>query len=158
MGRSHSPKRLRYTAQLPQELWHIIFAKLDLKDKLNVGLVCKHWDQLLRAGTADAEHWRVEYNLDTIWSSASIKTLKKGPPQDRLDSIIEGCATALTPSVTGRNVPLHCPVVNIAIVHTLGLSLGIPSPTAQRVLEAPRFEALAVPNWWQYMRNASCKK
>lgn len=57
MGRSGIPKRLRHTALLPQELMHLIFEKLEMKDILNAGLVCKEWDQLLRAGTADARHW-----------------------------------------------------------------------------------------------------
>lgn len=104
MGKSGSPKRLRDTAILPHELMHVIFGKLHLKDKLSAGLVCKHWDQLLKAGTADARHFHVEYNLDTLYSSTACKatdvSAPKYPRPECKDTILERCGTVLTLPVT----------------------------------------------------------
>jgi hypothetical protein len=45
---------------------HIIFSKLDFKDKIKAGLACKQWDQLLKAGTPAARHWDIDYSVKRI--------------------------------------------------------------------------------------------
>jgi hypothetical protein len=98
MGRSGSPKRIRYVATVPDDLMHVIFSKLDFKDKINAGKVCKQWDQLLKSGTADARHWVVDYNIDSIVSSRAFKQTRKLLPADQTATLIERCAILLTPT------------------------------------------------------------
>jgi hypothetical protein len=54
---------------LPDDVVHLVFLKLNFKDKINAGLVCKQWDHLLRAGTAAARHWVINYSVDRIITS-----------------------------------------------------------------------------------------
>ncbi len=62
MSTSGSTKRTRHVTSFPNDLMHIIFSKLEMtKDKLNAGLACKEWDQLLKAGTPAARHWDIHY-------------------------------------------------------------------------------------------------
>jgi hypothetical protein len=57
-------KRRSYNIILPNDVLRIIFADLSFMDKINSGLVCKQWDQVLRGGTPDARHWVVDFNVD----------------------------------------------------------------------------------------------
>jgi hypothetical protein len=63
---------------LPDDVVHAVFLKLNFMEKVNAGLVCKHWEHLLRACTVAARHWVVNYNVDSISSSKAF-TSKKGP-------------------------------------------------------------------------------
>lgn len=54
--------------EMPQDLQYRIISKLPFKSKLNAGLVCKHWDLLLRAGTPTERHWVVELNVNALVS------------------------------------------------------------------------------------------
>jgi hypothetical protein len=69
MGRSGSSKRARHIAAFPDEIMDIVFSKLCFHDKIYAGLVCKQWDQLLKAGTAAARHWDVDYRVTRIVQS-----------------------------------------------------------------------------------------
>jgi hypothetical protein len=64
-----SSKRARHIAAFPDELMHIIFSKVEFQDKKRAGLVCKQWDQLLKAGTAAARHWEIDYTVKRIVES-----------------------------------------------------------------------------------------
>jgi hypothetical protein len=61
MESSGPRKRTLHIAAFPDELKHIIFSKLEFKEKLNAGLVCKEWDNLLRTCTGAARHWDIKY-------------------------------------------------------------------------------------------------
>jgi hypothetical protein len=63
---------------LPDDLLHIIFAKLKFKDKVSAGLVCKQWEQLLQADNPAARHWVVNYNVDKVVASKAYKTRIQG--------------------------------------------------------------------------------
>lgn len=69
MGRYASRMRLACVRTLPDEIMHVIFNQLELNDKINAGIVCRHWEQLLRAGSLAAEHWIVDYNDDVMAST-----------------------------------------------------------------------------------------
>ncbi len=64
-------KRKLHIAAFPEELLHIIFSKLDLKDKLNAGLVCKEWDKLLKSCTGAARHWDIKYSVKRTLASTN---------------------------------------------------------------------------------------
>jgi hypothetical protein len=68
MGECASAKRLKHLSDLPNDLMHVIFSKLEFLDKVTAGLVCKHWYHLLRAGTTAAKHWVVDYDVDNMVS------------------------------------------------------------------------------------------
>jgi hypothetical protein len=59
-----SMKRSSYDILLPDEVLRIIFADLGILYKVNVGLLCMQWDEVLRAGTPDTRHWVVDCNVD----------------------------------------------------------------------------------------------
>jgi hypothetical protein len=42
---------------LPDDIMHIVFSRLEFRDRVNVGAACKQWEQLLQAGTDVARHW-----------------------------------------------------------------------------------------------------
>jgi hypothetical protein len=104
MSRPASRKRILHVPLLPDELLHTIFSKLDFRDKVIAGQVCKHWDQLLKAGTVAARHWVVEYNFESILDSRELETTKKGPttPQEQLTSL-QRCVTALKSFLIARS-------------------------------------------------------
>lgn len=68
MCRSAAPVRIINILDLPNDAAHIILSKLEFRDKVSAGLVCKHWDELLKAKTGAFRHWVVNYNLDTCVS------------------------------------------------------------------------------------------
>lgn len=69
--RCPSPGRILNILGLPDDVMDITFSKLEFKDKICVGLVCKQWDELLKAGTGALRHWAVYYNLDRCVSKGS---------------------------------------------------------------------------------------
>jgi hypothetical protein len=73
MSRSVARKResTSYIIVLPDDLMHIIFAKLDMRDKVNAGMVCKQWDQVLRASTPAGRHWVINFNANRAARAAS---------------------------------------------------------------------------------------
>jgi hypothetical protein len=75
VGKNGSAKRIRHITTFPDDLMHVIFSKLEFLDKIKAGIVCKQWDQLLKAGTDNARHWVVDYNVDTLVS-------RLGPTRD----------------------------------------------------------------------------
>jgi hypothetical protein len=75
MESSTPRKRTLHIATFPDELKHIIFSKLDFKEKLNAGLVCKEWGNLLKTCTGAARHWDVGYSVKR--TVASPDTWKK---------------------------------------------------------------------------------
>jgi hypothetical protein len=102
-GRSGSRKHIRHIANLPDDLMHIVFGMLEFRDKINASGVCKQWDQLLKAGTDNARHWVVNYNVDTIVSSSATRTAKSLPPAQRLEFYTERCVTVPFTSSAGKN-------------------------------------------------------
>jgi hypothetical protein len=86
---------------------HNIFSKLGFSDKISAGLVCNHWDRLLKTGTAASRHWVVDYNVDTIDPSTACPS-NKGPIAEKF-IIIKRCATFVASPVAGNNTDLtHC--------------------------------------------------
>jgi hypothetical protein len=78
---------------------HVIFSRLEFKDKISAGQVCRDWGNLLKAGTADARHWNVNYNVDAIVTSAAFEATKSLPPPQQTSNYIERCVNMHTPSV-----------------------------------------------------------
>lgn len=70
MCRSASPRRILSVIDLPNDVAHIIFAKLEFKDKISAGLVCKQWDKLLKANAGGLRHWVVDYSLEACISNS----------------------------------------------------------------------------------------
>jgi hypothetical protein len=60
---------------LPNDLMYLLVSKLDFRNKVVVGMVCKQWGHLLRAGTA--RHWNVRYDVDKIVSSTAFSGTAK---------------------------------------------------------------------------------
>jgi hypothetical protein len=85
MGRFVSRKRTPHTPTLPNDVLHIIFSSLEFIDKINSGLVCKQWEQVLREDTL----WVVEYNVDTLVSAPTMKAKHKRPETKQLDSAFQ---------------------------------------------------------------------
>jgi hypothetical protein len=69
VGRYGSAKRIRHIATFPDELMHVIFSKLEFKDRITSGFVCKQWEKMLKAGKDTPRHWVVDYNVDSCVSS-----------------------------------------------------------------------------------------
>jgi hypothetical protein len=65
-GRNASRKHSSNIFDLPDDLMYVIFEKLEFMDKVSAGLVCKHWEQLLRANAPAARQWVVDYNVDRL--------------------------------------------------------------------------------------------
>jgi hypothetical protein len=84
MDKSGPPKRLRHLSSLPSDLFYIIFSKLECIDKINAGMVCKQWDQLLRSGTPSSTHWVVNYNVGNLVSNLQYLTTPEEPTVDQL--------------------------------------------------------------------------
>jgi hypothetical protein len=70
MGKRPSPPPKSIVPLLPDDILHNVFSTLKFRDKINVGMVCKEWDQLLQAGTSGARHWVIEYDMDNVSSQA----------------------------------------------------------------------------------------
>jgi hypothetical protein len=68
MGTFASAKRTRHVTSFPDDLVHTIFSKLKFEDKLNAGLACKEWNQLLKS-TPAARHWDIDYSVKRIVAS-----------------------------------------------------------------------------------------
>jgi hypothetical protein len=95
MGGSGSAKRMRHLENLPDDLMHVIFYRLDFRDKVSAGLVCKHWDQLLKIGSAAGRHWVVDYNVNRLVSkSASLYSNNEAAGEEMLVAM-ERCVTVL---------------------------------------------------------------
>jgi hypothetical protein len=82
-----------HIAVLPQDLLQEVLCKLEFRDKINAGQVCKQWDQLLRTGTPATRHWVVDYNIDTIVSSRAYTTTAEGLVAQRFTTYIERYVT-----------------------------------------------------------------
>jgi hypothetical protein len=76
----------------------MILSNLEFEDKVRAGLVCKDWDQLLKARTVGAKHWDVEYNVDRVVKKA-VFTTDEGIVIEQVSAMIVRCATV-------RN--MHC--------------------------------------------------
>jgi hypothetical protein len=64
MASSPSPKRMRHSLLLSDDLLRLIFAKLDFKSKFNAASVCKEWEMLLNTGSSASRHWVVDYSIN----------------------------------------------------------------------------------------------
>jgi hypothetical protein len=82
MGTPGSAKRMRHIAGFPDELMHIIFSKLDFRDKIKAGMAWKQWDQLLKAGTPAARHWDINYNVERIEPNPDVTKEFRRIPSD----------------------------------------------------------------------------
>jgi hypothetical protein len=71
MGRHALQKRSSDIGVLPDDLMHIIFARLEFRDKISAGMVCKLWDELLRSNTPAARQWVIIYDADKVVSSTA---------------------------------------------------------------------------------------
>jgi hypothetical protein len=105
VGSYGSAKRTHHIATFPDDLMHVIFSRLEFKDKINAGQVCKQWDQLLKAGTDDARHWIVDYDVDTLVSSTAFKATTKLSHAKQSGTLVERCvpvgATWIPPGPSG---------------------------------------------------------
>jgi hypothetical protein len=84
MGTSNTPAHLGHMSVLPDDLLRIILWKLCLSEKITAGLVCKHWDQVLKSGTAASRHWVLDYNIDIILSSTHFPSTLSGSMTEQL--------------------------------------------------------------------------
>jgi hypothetical protein len=103
MGRYASRKRVRHCPVLPNDLMHNIFSKLDFKDKISAGLVCKQWDRLLKTGTAAARHWVVDYNVDPIVASTACTSNNVNGPVAWKFAVIKRCVDSFVPLSTRKS-------------------------------------------------------
>jgi hypothetical protein len=97
VGRCGSAKSIRHIATFPDDLMHVIFSRLEFKDKINAGQVCKQWDRLLKADTDDARHWVVDYNVDTHVLSTAFKATRKLYHTKHSTTMVERCDTVHSP-------------------------------------------------------------
>jgi hypothetical protein len=74
--------------ELPYDVMHLIFTKLEFLDKINAGMTCKLWDQLLKASLGDARHWDVDYDVDLFLPSTALTTTDGGHSEDKSDTVI----------------------------------------------------------------------
>jgi hypothetical protein len=103
MGRYARQKRLMDIRVLPDDLMHIIFAKLDFRGKINAGIVCKLWDELLRTNTPAARQWVIDYNVDEIVLRSACMAKLGDAFSQQPSLVIVRCAAVLTRSL-GRFV------------------------------------------------------
>jgi hypothetical protein len=82
MDRFYSPEDCAHILELPIDVMHIIFSKLDFLEKVFAALTCKPWDLILKAGWGNAAHWEVDYNLDQIVYGRSCATTHGGRKSD----------------------------------------------------------------------------
>jgi hypothetical protein len=101
MGRSNSPKRTSYILVLPLDLLHIILSKLNFRDKVNAGLVCKQWEELLTASTPAARHWIVDYNIDRVVNSPAFTTANMDSFSHQPSLVIVRCVIMLPIPLAG---------------------------------------------------------
>jgi hypothetical protein len=98
MDRSGSAKRTRHVTLFPDELMHIIFSKLEeTNDKMNAGLACKEWDQLLKAGTPAARHWDIHYTVKRTMPSTEPGKKYKNFTPDQSTASVERSAHCTSP-------------------------------------------------------------
>jgi hypothetical protein len=76
MSRFVARKRTSYILVLPDDLMHIIFSNLDMKEKVTAGMVCKHWDRVLRSSTPAGRHWVIDFKVNQVVCTASATTDK----------------------------------------------------------------------------------
>ncbi len=74
---------------LPDDVIHVIFSKLDFRDNITAGLVCKQWDQLLKSVTAAGKHWVVDYNVDAVEARETSKLSSSEPSVEPLTDSME---------------------------------------------------------------------
>ncbi len=86
MDRPGSSKRTKCVEVLPHDVLQIIFSRLEFRDKVRAGLVCKQWDQLLKTGSLPAKHWEVHYNINKIVSRTAYK--RRGDIPELADGIL----------------------------------------------------------------------
>jgi hypothetical protein len=99
MQKLASSHRFPRVLDLPHDLTHNIFSKLGFNGKINSGLVCKQWDQLLKAGTDAFRHWVVDYDVNTVVFKAARPNA--WAVANQLDIIIKRWGTSL-PFVMGE--------------------------------------------------------
>jgi hypothetical protein len=80
--------------ELPHDVVHIIFSKLEFLDKIAAGLVCKRWDQLLKAGSTSGRHWFVMYDVNAIVRRAALRATVQDSADMSSYNIIERCVPA----------------------------------------------------------------
>jgi hypothetical protein len=97
VGSCRTAKRISQITTFPDDLMHVIFSKLEFRDKINASQVCKLWDQLLKASTDDARHWVVDYNVDTLVSSPAFKATRKLHHSAQSSTLVERCVTVHAP-------------------------------------------------------------
>ncbi len=82
-----------HVLDFPYDIMHIVFSKLRFMDKINAGMTCKQWEQLLKAGTANARHWDVRYDLDRVQSSAACARSAVADSTGMFDTVIRRWVT-----------------------------------------------------------------
>jgi hypothetical protein len=98
MDRSGPAKHTRHVTLFPDDLMHIIFSKLEeTEDKLNAGLVCKEWDQLLKAGIPAARHWDIYYTVKRTMPSTDPEKKHKNFTPDHSTASVERSAHCTFP-------------------------------------------------------------
>jgi hypothetical protein len=62
---------------VPDDVMHMIFSDLDTRVKVNAGLVCKQWDQLLKVRPAAGRHWIIDFNINSVVARTALAETHK---------------------------------------------------------------------------------
>jgi hypothetical protein len=87
------PKQTPCIVCFPNDLLYNIFFKLDFRDKINAGLACKEWEQLLQAGNPASRHWEIVYSISGVARSRSLRTSVEQSPQE-VSAVVQRCVSA----------------------------------------------------------------
>jgi hypothetical protein len=100
MGKRASHRLNSDVIVLPDDIMHIVLSRLEFRDKVNAGAVCKHWEQLLQSGTAVSRHWVVDYNIDRVVSSEALTARDQGHATNGPTNAIGRCVNMLNSLIT----------------------------------------------------------
>jgi hypothetical protein len=89
MARRARRQRTQSLPELPHDVLLTIFPNLDFQQKITAGLVCKHWNEVLKTSTPSPRLWEVEYDVDAILSRLAFTATYDGHvPEDLIAPIV----------------------------------------------------------------------
>jgi hypothetical protein len=102
MSSSPPRKRTNCLLVLPDDLMHVVFSKLNTREKVIAAVVCKQWDQLLKVG---GRHWDIDFNIDEVVSRTALPTNDEASSAHQPSVVIGRCGALF--SCSGRSESLH---------------------------------------------------
>ncbi len=107
---------MRHLEDLPDDLIHHIFSELGFKDKIRSGLVCKHWDKLLKAGSGGGRHWVVPYDVNFLVTRSSSRWSIREPAGESMIAATKRCVTVYTALDSAPSIPSTCKCQSIMCI------------------------------------------